>query len=273
MRDCIPNTETAPCVAYYTPFGQWVYGTICFGLLWFVAVSVAIGVLFGVALALWPNTVPTWGVVTLVVANVLVMVVVTWLAAQVGRDYRYRKLVFRDDGVWLGGLIFGRVIPYDDIRLVTLTFPRKTVGMARHLEIQRRGKRTTRIWLRQGEAEECLGALKSLAEGAAAVGVAGDLHMPKDERFHAEAHVALASTHLRKAIIYFVLSAVVGLAWIIVSSFGFYVGGLFALTNVRAWVLLVMIPLASLGWCVSAVRHLRKSRKHAAEARRMEAAR
>jgi len=256
-------------VTFRVPLMQWAFGVLRVFLVFILLWTVLGGALIGLAVSVTSPSAaaPAW-VLPAVIVSLLVALA---LAISLGRKDLRRKIALGVDSLWIGGLFFGSIVPYESVRLVRLAFPRKTVGNVHQVVIERGGRKPASIWLKQRDAEECFAALREFCDRAAAVGKHEELYRPRDSEYEAEATLVLAASLRRRALRTALVCALILLWW-----GGMLSAVLFAGSSSRGgrgpggggvgglWHLLVVLPIAAAGLAASALRDRREAKRHVA---------
>lgn len=170
------------------------------------------------------------------------------------------RLVLNEDGLWVGGRIFGRSLLYNDLRLIKQEKPEKTVGQARQLIVEKALAKPLAIWLSPKDAEECFDALRALCEHAPAIGLASEIYEPADSTFADRARFALVRDFRRKA--RRGLAGAIGAAVLTIAAvLSLTLGGKPSRTGTRNWVSVIVLPLAAIGSMASYLENRRRIRE------------
>lgn len=254
-------------VTFRVPLTQWMFGVLCVFLVFLVFWLILGGVLIGLAMSVKSPSAaaPVWAIAAVVVSLLAALA----LAMRFGRNELRRKIVLGVDSLWIGGMFFGSIVPYESVRLVRMAYPRKTVGQVHQVVIERGGRRRASIWLKQRDAEECFAALREFCDRAAAVGKHEELYSPRDAEYEAEATLVLAASLRRRAFRAALLCALI-LLWWGVMVLGLMLGGGRSSPGGSPqgpWHLLAMLPIVAFGMAASAIRDHREAKRHVAGVR------
>jgi hypothetical protein len=166
------------------------------------------------------------------------------------------RLVLHENRLRVGGWLFGREIPFDDVGLVTLEEPEATVGKAQHLIIQRRSGKATKIWLKPADAAECFNALRALCEHIPALGPGHEVYAPANPEHDHQARRVLAMEFRRKARRAVATMLVCG-ALAIAAGAGLILGGSAARTRPKVWIAVVILPAMAIGSAIASSKYRR----------------
>ncbi len=108
-----------------------------------------------------------------------------------------RRLVLRDDGLWMGGMLTGKTVPFERIALLKLDLVPSAINPIGKLTIVH-DRREVFVLLERSEAVECFDALRSLCDGAAAIGLDDAYHPPASPDHHIEGRQRLLREFSRR---------------------------------------------------------------------------
>jgi hypothetical protein len=202
-------------IVYRTPWNTRLFARVSRVVRCLLLVAVAWGVMGGVMAFNRTASPPPWLVIGLLIIP-LPLAGALYLALSRRAPTR---LALRDDLIQTDGWFLGRDVRYEDIRLIRIERPHKTVGRQSLLTLHASRATRMKIWLTSAEALECFHALRGLCEHAPAIGVEGETYEPLDAAHADVGRRTLAAEHRRKA------------AWAMASA---AVLGAFALLHVAA---------------------------------------
>ncbi len=234
-------------VVYRSPWNHRG-GAVAIGMLATLLLGGALAAIYWALLVpnLWGTSPPT-GAHVLGGALLLPLPVIMLLVQNLEEPSR---LIVRDDSIWLGGVLAGRTIRYDEVSLLELERPDGTVGKAHKLIVRGRTRRSRSIWLRTADAQEAFDALRTLCEHAPAIGDQQEAYDPRNAHFAQQGRSALAREFRRKA--RKSLAGTLGCGCLAILSVSLLVfGGPAARRQPKAWIGAVLLPLAAVGCAVA----------------------
>jgi hypothetical protein len=165
------------------------------------------GVVGGVMAAFNVQSPPPW----LVVSMLLMPLPLSGMLYVVMVRRRPSRLALRDDVIRIGGCLLGRDVPYENVWLLRLAEPDKTIGGERLLTVQTTRGSKVRIWLASREALECFDALRGLGTHTLGIGLRGEILTPSDPTLTHQGRRTLGREYRRKARTYLITAIVVGM--------------------------------------------------------------
>jgi hypothetical protein len=188
----------------------------------------------------WPQGPPAWfhaisGTVTAAVLLALVATFWIWLR---------RRLVLRENDVEIGGLALRTTIPYEQLRIIRMAQPSKSMFRRRQIVLERREGRSRFITLSLADANECFETLRTLAPHLVAFDEFGQSKMPLDDAYRDQAHEVF-HLELKRIAREQLVRAIAGVAllplfvWMLLTfKSGSHV-------NAKLWLLVIALPIGS----------------------------
>jgi hypothetical protein len=182
-------------VGYHTPWSTRVFARFARGVTCLLLIAVVTGIIGGVLMVNRHSPPPAWLAAGLLIAPWPLAIM---LFVAMSRRSPTR-LALRDDLIQVGVGLLRREVQYEDIRLLKIERPPKTVGRQSLLTLQAAAGAPMKIWLKSGEALECFEALRGLCAHAPAIGLDGETFEPLDPAHAHRGRSTLAAEHRRKA--------------------------------------------------------------------------
>jgi len=235
-----PDVGEPQPVVFTTPMGTRVIGAIMRACLSMLLTLLVFGSLGGLA-----TTIPGVQSQPWFVAAVFGLPPIACVLAYVLIKRRQpTRLTLAADRVRVGGRFLGRDVGYDDLALMKIERPEKTIGDGVVLTLRPVRGRQQRLWLRGRDADDCFHALRNMSEHVAAIGLVGETYLPGDPQHSAAGRAAVAGEHRRKARRALTSAVITGMLAVFAAA-SLLLGASNSRLKVRAWVWVAVMPIVS----------------------------